>query len=40
MLLKLKYSLILTYAAFRRKSVVDIFGGTYVVAGSYVRRIR
>jgi hypothetical protein len=40
MLLKLKYSLILTYAAFRRKSVVDLFGGTYVVSGNYVRRIR
>lgn len=40
MLKKLKYHIIILYSTMSEKSVVDIFGGTYVVAGNFVRRIR
>lgn len=37
---KLKYAVVLVYATIRNKSIVDFLGGTYVIAGNIVRRIR
>ena len=37
---KLKYVVIKIYSAIRNKTVVDLFGSTYVVSGLYVRKIR
>lgn len=40
MLQKMKYTFILFYSRVTNRTVVDLFGTTYVVAGNYVRRIR
>lgn len=37
---KIKYAIILMYSTLTGKSVVDILGSTYVIAGNVVRRIR
>lgn len=36
----MKWLTIKLYAMITRKVVVDFFGGTYVVSGNYVKRIR
>jgi hypothetical protein len=36
----IKYPLIIIQSEIQQKSVVNFFGGTYVVAGNFVRRIR
>lgn len=36
----MKWLAVKLYAMIKRKTVVDMFGGTYVVSGSYVKRIR
>lgn len=36
----MKWLAIKLYTMITRKTVVDVFGGTYVVSGNYVKRIR
>ncbi len=40
MLQKCKYVIIILYSTLTGKTVVDLFGGTYCVAGNYVRKVR
>lgn len=36
----MKWLAVKLYAMITRKAVLDVFGGTYVVSGNYVKRIR
>lgn len=36
----IKYTLIILQGEIQNKTVVNFFGGTYVIAGNFVRRIR
>ena len=36
----MKWLAVKLYAMLKRKTVVDLFGGTYVVSGNYIKRIR
>lgn len=40
MLTRVKYIIIIMISAITGMTVINIFGGTYVVAGNFVRRIR
>lgn len=40
MLLKIKYYLIIMKSILSNRSVVDFWGGSYVVAGNVVKKIR
>lgn len=36
----MKWLAVKLYTMLKRKTVVDLFGGTYVVSKNYIRRIR